>query len=264
VQVSGGNGAIGYQGYATNYSQPSLYTPNLGPAIPGGFPVDVGAFFNVSNGKFGVSGSGPSTTGDTGAAVYYDEAFQFASSGTITLTSHFQGVIGTGGSSSAFFYEYGDLDEFVGIRDDTSHLVGFDQASSANLCGITLPGLNGCYTSLASSAAINTDLVVSYDVVQGRTYTVQVSLTGTQIGDLTFFDGIDPSSLSIALSPGLTFAATPGFDPPAFVTGSSVGTSVPEPETLPLMGLVGVGFWIKRKSMAATLAIRTRNLNLPG
>jgi len=248
VEVSGGNGTTGYDGYAANFNAGPGF--GSGPAIPGGLVANLNAFFDLSTGNFGVSGSGPGVTGNMGATVLYTEAFQFAGSGTFTVTSHFQGFVGSGPRSNQFIYEYAHLAEFVGIRDDTLYgASGFDQVASGDICAITTPGINGCstpmvYSPAAPTATLNTDLVVSEFVVPGHIYTVQVTLSGTQIGGFTYFDGIDPSTISVALSPGLTFAPTPGLNLPGFIA-----PPVPEPGTLGLfaLGLASVGLARRRQ-----------------
>ena len=252
VHVASSGSVNAYTGYASNYAVAGASGVNLGPALPGGFPVNASAYFDLSTGDLGVGGSGPTPTGDLSVQVRYSEAFQFASSGTFTVSGHFQGDVGTGGATSGFLYEYSHLSESIGIGDYTVYLGSFDQGSAAQICGTTFEAATNCATpflanSSAPTATVDTELVTTEQVQPGHTYLLEIDMAGTEVGGLTYFSGSDP--ISIQLSPGLTFAPTPGLTLPEFITASSP-SPVPLPATVWLMlsGLGGLGVLARRRT----------------
>ncbi len=226
AQVSGGDGTHGYAGFASNYGPITGPNTNFGPSIPGGYiPDEVAAFVDINTGQFGTSGS--SFIGDVGAEADYNEAFQFSGAGTMTMTMHFQGSVSLGPANN-FVYDLADLAGSISLAD-TDHTVNGSGSSggSARICvDSAAPGMISNCDS-ASTRSISTDLVASLNVLPGHVYVLYAMESG--LGLDGSFDGIDPASLSLQLSPGLTLEPINGFAPPPFLAQSSGDLVTPEP-----------------------------------
>ncbi|MFT3819515.1 MAG: PEP-CTERM sorting domain-containing protein [Rubrivivax sp.] len=71
-------------------------------------------------------------------------------------------------------------------------------------------------------------------MIAGHVYQVVVDESGTAI-EAAAFDGIDPSFISLSLSPGLRVDTSNGIAPPTFLALTLA--PVPEPSTFVLLGL---------------------------
>lgn len=207
-----------------------------GPSVPGGYPTNMGAFVNLTNGTLGVLGGNP-FTGVTSGLARFQENFQFIGSGTITSLLHFQGVVsGPAGNSPADPVAY--LQASVQLQDLTT--------GQSDLQGYAI-----CTRSIANCASvqpsISRDLEATLDVQANHVYQLSIQTSGFAIGP-TSFDGIDPSAISLQLSPGLKLEPINGIALPRFL--ASPAQAVPEPATPALMalGLAGVLLAYKRRA----------------
>jgi PEP-CTERM motif len=220
------------------------------PRVPIGYPLNMAAFVDPLTGQLGVAGNNP-LTGVTSGLARFEMNFQFAGSGTITSIVHFQGTVSAAGPNVPLNPTYGYLGEYVQLQDIT-------QGSLPDIQGYSI-----CSSSVSNCASvqpsISTDFQVSLPVQANHVYQLVVDTEGTAIGAASF-DGIDPSSISIQLSPGLAFAsvngiALPGFLAPTDGGPTPPGGSVPEPTTLALLGLGLAGIMFARKRTAQTRSV---------
>jgi hypothetical protein len=203
------------------------------PRVPGGYPLNMAAFVDPLTGQLGVAGSN-AFTGVTSGLARFEVNFQFAGSGTITAIEHFQGTVSAAGPNLPLDPTFGYLREYAQLTDLSegghSDLAGYSICSSA------------VFDCASVQPSISTDFQVSLAVQAGHVYQLLVDTSGTAIGAASF-DGIDPASITIELSPGLSITPVNGIAPPGFLSPPTPG-SVPEPFSLALLsfGLAGLGF----------------------
>jgi hypothetical protein len=195
-----------------------------GPAVPGGFPTNMGAFVNLTKGTLGVLGGNP-FTGVTSGLARFEENFQFTDSGTITSLLHFQGTVsGPAGNSPADPFAY--LRLFVQLQDLSEG--GHVAVGGYSICSRQV------FDCASVQPSISKDIETTLDVKAGHVYQLLIDTSGTAVGPASF-DGIDPTSISLQLSPGLKLAPINGIPLPAFLAAPA--ETVPEPATQALLGL---------------------------
>ena len=115
---------------------------------------------------------------------------------------------------------------------DNSTVNSTGAASSGTL--LCISRINGTFGILCSTPlTVNQDFIATLDVVPGHVYTLSAAEWGNQSG-YGLFDGIDPVSLSLELSPGLSIVPVNGQTLPGFL-GGPTQSAVPEPATVELV-----------------------------
>jgi hypothetical protein len=215
-----------YLGGADNFG-PLPIDPNLGPSVPGGLARNMAAFVDVSKGTLGVSGfNTPGVTFLTSGFARFQMNLAFTGSGVATLGVSFRGKVNgsdlTAGSA-AYLREYLQVNDLTAgttslHRDAICTVRTFDCASVTNVVSETLQSV--------------------IDVTPGHVYQMTVDEAGVAIGEGMAFDGIDPSAISVTLSPGVTLNPVNGLALPGFLAPATA--SVPEPDTV----LLSVGLFV--------------------
>jgi hypothetical protein len=230
VATQTGGVTTSYVGYANNYGNISIPNTNLGPAVPAGMFQSVAAFMDLNTGNLGVSGEAPTGLGGdyaTVAEAYFAIAVQFNQAGTVSFSMHEQGFVDAVAVNPPSDYAYAQMQTSVALVDNST--VSSTGASSVGttLCISRLGGIYGvlCSTPLT----VNQDFVATLNVLPGHVYTLSAGEWGNQ-SSYGIFDGIDPASLSLQLSPGLSIVPVEGETLPGFL-GGSTPSAVPEPAT---------------------------------
>lgn len=252
--VQTGGVSTRYNGYANNYGVLPIGNTNFGPAVPGGLFPTTAAFMDLLTGNLGVAGSSPLGLADDYASIAYADfsiAVQFNQAGTVSFSMHEMGSVGAYSVNPPADYAYAKMQTSVAIVDNsTVHSTGASSAGTT-LCISRFNGVFGiqCSTPLT----VNQDFVATLEVVPGHVYTLSASESGTAVS-YGIFDGIDPVSLSLELSPGLSIVPTGGSALPGFLGGPS-SSAAPEPGTIGLLlgGLAVLG--VARVTRAARTAV---------
>jgi len=250
VDIGTGTGGTWDQSYLGGISTFGVSFPPDGaghPAVPGGYPINMAAFVDPTTGQLGVAGSN-AFTGITSGLARFEMNLQFANSGTITPVVHFQGTVSAAGPDSLLNPTFGYLGEYVQLNDLTGGVGSHSNIQGYSIC----TPLARSYSCASVQPSISTDLQFDFEVQANHVYQLLVDTEGVAIGAAAF-DGIDPSSISLRLSPGLSFTAANGIALPGFLGASPPPSGgVPEPTTLPLMSLGLAGMMLARRRKART------------
>jgi hypothetical protein len=236
ASTQSGNGTIktSYVGYDNNYGNILISNTNLGPSTPGGPFPSTAAFMDVSTGNLGVSGEAPGGLGadySTNAEADFAIAVQFNQAGTVSFSMHEQGFVNASAANPPSDFSYAWMQTSVAVVDKSP--VNSTGASSVGTL-ICISRVNGTYGILCNTPlSVNKDFVATLDVVPGHVYTLSAAEWGISSG-YGVFDGIDPASLSLQLSPGLSILPVDGQTLPGFL-GGPAQSSVPEPATVGLV-----------------------------
>lgn len=213
---------IEYLGGTNNFG-PLPIDPNLGPSVPGGLPRNMAAFVDVSKGTLGVLGENtPGVTFLTSGLARFQMNMAFSGSGVATLAVNFRGKLAGGDPNGITSSAY--LREYLQVNDLTAGTTELHQDS------ICTARMFDCRTV---TNVVSDTLQSIIDVTPGHVYQMTVDESGVGIGEGVGFDGIDPSAISVTLSPGLTLNPANGLALPGFL--APVRASVPEPGTLPII-----------------------------
>src|SRR6185295_3306799 len=124
----------------------------------------------------------------------------FSGSGTFSSILHFQGVVsGPAGNSPLDPFAY--LRAYVQLQDLTGG--GHTDLQGYSIC------TRAIFDCASVQPSISRDLRTTLDVQANHVYQMTIDATGTAVGAASF-DGIDPSSISIQLSPGLSLTPMNG------------------------------------------------------
>lgn len=246
----GGTFETEYYGVADNYGPLPGIPTGQGPSVPGGYPGNMAALSDPATGAIGVYGYNDNGGVTSGEASFYMN-LQFSQFGVGQVVLHFNGLVDQTAQNTPSTPEGARLTGTVSERDlsaGTSQVIDSATICSPGELAQVGPG-GGCGT-VANS--ISTDLVIQFQVVPQHIYQVGWGEAGNDNGHASGFDGIDPSTMSIVLSSGLTLApvngfALPGFLAPAPPPGPPNGAPEPGTAFLMLSALAGLGFRARRR-----------------
>jgi hypothetical protein len=231
---AGTDAAVTYVGYDNNYGTIPIGNPNLGPATPGGLFSSTAAFMDLSTGNLGVAGQAPVGLGGdyfTNAEADFAIAVQFNQAGTVSFAMHEMGFVDTIAINPPADFAEAQMQTSVAIVDNSK--VNSTGASSVGTL-ICVSRINGVFGILCKTPlSVNQDFVATLDVVPGHVYTLSAAEWGSDSG-YGIFDGIDPVSLSLQLSPGLSILPVDGLTLPGFL-GGPTQSGAPEPATVGLV-----------------------------
>ncbi len=220
-----------YQGYANNYGALPISDTNFGSAVPGGFFPTTAAFVDLSTGNLGVSGSSPLGLANDYASIAeadFSIAVQFSQAGTVSFSMHELGSVGAVAINPPSDYAFAKMQTSVAIVDNSAVNNTGRSSAGALLC---ISRLNGVYgIQCATPLSVNQDFVATLDVLPGHVYTLSAAEWGDE-SSYGIFDGIDPATMSVQLSDGLSIVPVDGQMLPGFLGGPAQST-VPEPATI--------------------------------
>jgi hypothetical protein len=222
-----------YQGYANNYGALPISDTNFGPVVPGGFFPTTDAFVDLSTGNLGVSGSSPLGLANDYASIAeadFAMAVQFNQAGTVSFSMHELGSVNAVAVNPPNDYAFAKMQTSVAIVDNSAVNNTGRSSAGAFLCISRLYGIYGL--QCATPLSVNQDFVATLDVLPGHVYT----LSAREFGDESsygIFDGIDPATMSLQLSDGLSIVPVDGQTLPGFL-GGPTQSAVPEPATIGL------------------------------
>lgn len=223
-----------YQGYSANYGPIPISDTNFGPAVPGGFFPTTAAFSDPLTGNLGVAGSSPLGLVNDYASIADAEfatALEFNQAGTVSFTMHEKGSVGAEATILPNDYAFARMQTSVAIIDNSTVNNTGRSSSGTLLC---VSRFNGVYGLLCSTPpSVDRDFVATLDVLPGHVYTFSARESGDE-SSLGFFDGIDPVTMSLQLSDGLSIVPVDGLALPGFL-GGPVQSPVPEPATIWLL-----------------------------
>lgn len=250
---TGGHSTL-YNGYVNNYGSLPIGNANFGSALPGGlFPTTAG-FMDLITGNLGVSGSSPLGLANDYSTVSYASfsmAVQFNQAGRVSFAMHEKGFVSAYSVNPPSDYAYASMQTSVAIVDNSTTNNTGASSVGTTLCISRSNGVFGIQCSTPLS--VNQDFVATLDVVPGHVYTLSASESGLE-SSYGIFDGIDPVSLSLQLSPGLSIVPVDGTTLPGFIGGQA---SVPEPGTIGLFlgGLAVIGVARVRRARKTAVSL---------
>jgi len=223
-----------YQGYTNNYGPLPISDTNFGSAVPGGFFPTTAAFVDLDTGNLGVSGATPLGLANDYASIAEADfaiAVQFNQAGTVSFSMHELGSVGAVATNAPNDYAFAKMQTSVAIVDNSA--VDNTGRSSAGTL-LCISRFNGVYgIQCATPLSVNQDFVATLDVLPGHVYTLSAAEWGDE-SSYGIFDGIDPATMSLQLSDGLSIVPVDGQTLPGFLGGPTPST-VPEPATIGLL-----------------------------
>src|SRR5579871_32763 len=223
-----------YQGYSSNYGPIPISDTNFGPSVPGGFFPTTAAFSDPLTGNLGVAGSSPLGLASDYASIADAEfaiAVEFNQAGTVSFSMHEKGSVGAASINPPNDFAFARMQTSVAIVDNSAVNNTGRSSSGTLLC---ISRFNGVFGILcATPLSVNQDFVETLDVLPGHVYTLSAAEWGDE-SSYGFFDGIDPVTMSLQLSDGLSIVPVDGQTLPGFLGGPAPST-VPEPATIWLL-----------------------------
>ena len=124
-------------------------------------------------------------------------------------------------------YAFAKMQTSVAIVDNSAVNNTGRSSAGALLC---ISRLNGVYgIQCATPLSVNQDFVATLDVLPGHVYTLSAAEWGDE-SSYGIFDGIDPATMSLQFSDGLSIVPVDGQTLPGFL-GGPAQSAVPEPGT---------------------------------
>ena len=172
-----------YQGYDNNYG------PSSSP-IPTSAPPSLGLandYASVAEADFAI-------------------AVQFNQAGTVSFSMHELGSVSAAATNPPNDYAFARMQTSVAIVDNSAVNNTGRSSAGALLC---ISRNNGtCGLLCSTPLSVNQDFVATLDVLPGHVYT----LSAAEWGDESSY-GIDPATMSLQLSDGLSIVPVPGQTP---------------------------------------------------